>query len=107
MTVKELIEKLNTMDSESQVLVQFMNGDAYGSAWEDLEYFDECDIKVTGHKNSWTHKVAALNGQKNIRVYVEGPYTMMKRKTMRFRYFSNNGVILSGLWHSSLRTCPT
>ena len=38
-------------------------------------------IKVTGHKNSWTHKVAALNGQKNIRVYVEGPYTMMKRKT--------------------------
>lgn len=49
MTVKELIGKLNTMDSESQVLVRFMNGDAYGSAWEDVEDFDECDVKVTGH----------------------------------------------------------
>ena len=49
MTVKELIEKLNTMDSDSQVLVRFMNGDLYGSAWEDVEDFDEDDVKVTGH----------------------------------------------------------
>ena len=49
MTVKELIEKLNTMDSDSQVLVRFMNSDAYGSCWKDLEDFDEDDVKVTGH----------------------------------------------------------
>jgi hypothetical protein len=49
MTVKELIEKLNIMDSDSQVLVRFMNSDAYGSCWKDLEDFDEDDVKVTGH----------------------------------------------------------
>ena len=49
MTVKELIEKLNTIDSDSQVLIQYRNADAYGSCWEDLEDFDEDDVKVTGH----------------------------------------------------------
>lgn len=49
MTVKELIEKLNTMDSDSQVLIRFLNSDAYGSCWKDLEDFDEDDVKVTGH----------------------------------------------------------
>ena len=49
MTVKELIEKLNTIDSDSQVLIQYMNADTYGSCWADLEDFDEDDVKVTGH----------------------------------------------------------
>lgn len=49
MTVKELIEKLNTIDSDSQVLIQYMNADSYGSCLEDLEDFDEDDVKVTGH----------------------------------------------------------
>lgn len=49
MTVNELIEKLSTLDSDSQVLIRFMNGDAYGSCWKDLEDFDECDVKVNGH----------------------------------------------------------
>ena len=49
MIVKELIEKLNTIDSDSQVLIQYRNADAYGSCWEDLEDFDEDDVKVTGH----------------------------------------------------------
>lgn len=49
MTVQELIKKLSSLDSDSQVLVRFMNGDLYGSAWEDVEDFDEDDVKVTGH----------------------------------------------------------
>lgn len=49
MTVKELIEKLSSLDSDSQVLVRFMNGDSYGSCWKDLEDFDEDDVKVNGH----------------------------------------------------------
>lgn len=48
MKVKELIEKLNTMDSDSQVLVRFMHGDAYGGCYRDLEDFDEDDVKVNG-----------------------------------------------------------
>ena len=49
MTVKELIEKLSSLESDSQVIVRFMNGDLYGSVWKDLEGFDENDVKVTGH----------------------------------------------------------
>ena len=49
MKVKELIKKLSTLDSDSQVLVRFMNGDAYGTCWKDLEDFDEDDVKVNGH----------------------------------------------------------
>lgn len=49
MTVKELIEKLKSFNSDSQVLVQYMNADAYGSCWEDVEDFDEDDVKVNGH----------------------------------------------------------
>ena len=49
MTVKELMEKLSSLDSDSQVLVRFMNGDACGSCWKDLEDFDEDDVKVNGH----------------------------------------------------------
>lgn len=48
MTVKELIDKLSTLESDSQVLVRFMKGDLYGSCWEELEDFDEDDIKVDG-----------------------------------------------------------
>lgn len=49
MTVKELIEVLSKFDSDSQVLVRFMNGDAYGSCWKDLEDFDEDDVIVKGN----------------------------------------------------------
>lgn len=49
MTVKELIEKLSTMESDSQVLIRFLNGDSTGSCWKDLEDFDEGDVKVTGN----------------------------------------------------------
>lgn len=49
MTVKELIEKLASLDSDSQVLVRFMNSNAYGSCWKDLEDFDEDDVKVNDH----------------------------------------------------------
>lgn len=49
MTVQELIKKLLTLDSDSQVLVRFMNSDPYGSCWKDLEDFDEDDVKVNGH----------------------------------------------------------
>lgn len=45
MTVKELIEKLSSLDSDSQVLVQFMQGDLYGSCWKDLEDFGEDDVR--------------------------------------------------------------
>lgn len=36
-------------------------------------------IKTQGAASSWSHKLAALSGVKDIRVYVEGPYTMVKR----------------------------
>lgn len=49
MTVKELIEKLSSFDRGAQVLIRFLNSDAYGSCWKDLEDFDEDDVKVTGH----------------------------------------------------------
>ncbi len=49
MTVQELIKKLSALDSDSQVLVRFMKGDLYGLCWEDLEDFDEDDVKVNGH----------------------------------------------------------
>ena len=49
MTVKELIEKLSSLDPKLQVLVQYMNGDAYGSCWKDLEGFDEDDVRVNSH----------------------------------------------------------
>lgn len=49
MTVKELIEKLSSLDPDSQVLVRFMDSNAYGSCWKDLEDFDEDDVKVNGH----------------------------------------------------------
>ena len=49
MTVEELIEKLSSLDLGAQVLIRFMNSDAYGSCWKDLTDFDELDVKVTGH----------------------------------------------------------
>ena len=55
MTVKELIEKLSSLysvesiDSDSQVLVRFMTGNANGLCWKDLEDFNEGDVKVNGH----------------------------------------------------------
>ena len=49
MTVKELIEKLSSLDPKSQVLIQYMNADAYGSGWEDVEDFDEDHVIVKGN----------------------------------------------------------
>lgn len=46
MTVKELIEKLKSFDSDSQVIVQYMNANAYGSCWEDIEDIDEDDVRA-------------------------------------------------------------
>lgn len=46
MTVKELIDLLSEYESDSQVLVQYMKGDLYGSAWQDLEDFDEDDVRA-------------------------------------------------------------
>ena len=48
MTAQELIKKLSSLESDSQVLVRFMNSDAYGS-FKDLEDFDEDDVKVNCH----------------------------------------------------------
>ncbi len=36
-------------------------------------------IKTQGNNHSWSHRLAALDGAKNLRAYVEGPYTMVKR----------------------------
>lgn len=49
MKVKELIKKLESFNSDSQVLVQYMNANAYGSCWKDLEDFDEDDVIVKGN----------------------------------------------------------
>lgn len=49
MTVKELIGILVKHDPESQVLIRFLNGDAFGSAWPDLEDFDEDDVIAEDH----------------------------------------------------------
>ena len=46
MTVKELIKILSSFDSDSQVVVQYMNANAYGSCWEDLEDFDEDEVRA-------------------------------------------------------------
>ena len=49
MTVKELIEKLSSLDSDSQVIVQYLKANAYGSCWEDVEDFDEDHVIVKGN----------------------------------------------------------
>lgn len=49
MTIKELIKILLEFDLNSQVLVQYMNANAYGSCWKDLEDFDEDDVIVKGN----------------------------------------------------------
>lgn len=49
MTVKELIEKLSTLESDSQVLIRFMHGDNDGHCFKDLEDFDEDGVKVNGN----------------------------------------------------------
>lgn len=36
-------------------------------------------IKAQGNNHSWSHRLAALDGAKNLKAYVEGPYTMVKR----------------------------
>lgn len=62
-------------------------------------------IKVVGNKRSWSHKLAQLSGQKGLRAYVEGPYTMMrhenevkmeKGETIMKHYYGDNTVIVSG-----------
>ena len=40
-------------------------------------------IKVVGGKNSWSQKLARLSDQKDLRAFVEGPYTMVKRASDR------------------------
>ena len=49
MKVKELIDILSEQDPESQVLIRFLNGDAIGSAWPDVEDFDEDDVIAEDH----------------------------------------------------------
>ena len=49
MTVKEQIKVLLEFDLNSQVIVQYMKGDLYGSAWEDVEDFDKDDVIVKGN----------------------------------------------------------
>lgn len=49
MKVKELIDILSEQDPESQVLIRFLNGDAFGSAWPDVEDFDEDDVIAEDH----------------------------------------------------------
>jgi hypothetical protein len=46
MTVKELIEKLSSLDSDSQICIQYMDSDLYGSCWEEIEDIDEDCIRV-------------------------------------------------------------
>lgn len=36
-------------------------------------------IKVVGNPRSWTHRLAALAGQTDLRAFIEGPYTMTHR----------------------------
>jgi hypothetical protein len=49
MKVKELIDILSGQDPESHVLIRFLNGDAFGSAWPDVEDFDEDDVIAEDH----------------------------------------------------------
>lgn len=49
MTVKELIDLLSEYDADSQVLIQFMNWDAYGSCWQDTEYLNKDDVIGKGN----------------------------------------------------------
>lgn len=49
MTVKELIKILLEFDLNSQVLVQYMKGDLYGSCWKDIEDFYKDDVIVKGN----------------------------------------------------------
>lgn len=46
MTVKELIKKLSSFNSDSHVFIQFMKGDIDNYYWKDIEDFDEDDVKV-------------------------------------------------------------
>lgn len=43
MTVKELIEKLSSFDTDKQVFIKFMKP-SFGAIWEALEDFDEEDV---------------------------------------------------------------
>ena len=49
MTVSELIDLLSEYEPDSQVLVRFMNSDAYGSCWKDLEDFDKDNVIGNGN----------------------------------------------------------
>ena len=62
-------------------------------------------IKVVGNKRSWSHRLAQLSGQKGLRAYIEGPYTMMrhedeikveKGEAVMKHYYGDNTVIVSG-----------
>lgn len=45
MTVKELIEKLSSLESDAQVLIRFMNSEGC----KDIEVFDKDDVKTNCH----------------------------------------------------------
>lgn len=49
MTVKELIDLLSEYESDSQVVIQYMKGDLYGSCWKDIEDFDEENVIGRGN----------------------------------------------------------
>lgn len=49
MTVKELIEKLKTVDPDMEILIQHFNGDAYGFALPSLDSFNEDCVKINEH----------------------------------------------------------
>lgn len=49
MTVKELIKKLESLNSDSLVFIQFMK-DAFGTSWIALEDFDEDDVIVKNNQ---------------------------------------------------------
>ena len=49
MTVKELIDLLLEYDADSQVLIQYMYEDAYGSCRKDTECLDKDDIIGNGN----------------------------------------------------------
>ena len=62
-------------------------------------------IRVTGEGNCWTNRLAKLSGAKDMKVYIEGPYTMtfrkhdmtvIKKEEVLKKEYKNNIVIVGG-----------
>lgn len=49
MTIKELIDLLSEYDADSNVLIQYMNVDTYGSCQQNTEYLDKDGIIGKGN----------------------------------------------------------